>query len=221
MEKHSVAGQKKGTRALQREATRSVILAAATEEFSHRGYDGASMNTIARQADISKPNLLYYFKNKESLWEAVADHVFDEATQALRQTIRSLSPDQQPSLAEMIEAYFTVCQRHPAYVLIPMVEGINPSWRTDFIGKRHLRLHAQAFRDYLSRRSQTPVDEKAALHLQNLIAGGAQLYLGLSPLWRSAIGIDTSEASFIREFTELVTSAFVQQHPELGLLFDS
>lgn len=49
-------------------ARRETILAAAAEEFIGRGYGGASLNRILRQAGISKGQLYYYFDDKEDLF---------------------------------------------------------------------------------------------------------------------------------------------------------
>lgn len=42
------------------------ILDAAEEIFALNGYRGAVLERIAERADISKANLLYYFKSKKS-----------------------------------------------------------------------------------------------------------------------------------------------------------
>jgi TetR/AcrR family transcriptional regulator len=41
------------------------ILDAALEEFSVRGFRGATIDRIAEHAGMSKPNLLYYFRRKQ------------------------------------------------------------------------------------------------------------------------------------------------------------
>ena len=43
------------------------ILLAALEVFSQTGFHGATLDRIASAAEMSKPNLLYYFKNKEEI----------------------------------------------------------------------------------------------------------------------------------------------------------
>jgi AcrR family transcriptional regulator len=48
-------------------ARRQEILDAAFEEFSAKGYAGASMEAIARRARASKETLYAWFKNKETL----------------------------------------------------------------------------------------------------------------------------------------------------------
>ena len=46
---------------------RHLILDAALEAFSQHGYRGATLDQIALQAGLSKPNILYYFEGKEDI----------------------------------------------------------------------------------------------------------------------------------------------------------
>lgn len=57
--------QKKPTRIQRR--NRRVILDAALEVFSRHGYRGATLDLIAEEAGLSKPNILYYFDGKEDI----------------------------------------------------------------------------------------------------------------------------------------------------------
>lgn len=51
---------------IQREK-RELILEAALDVFSVHGFRGSTIDQIALEAGMSKPNLLYYFPNKESM----------------------------------------------------------------------------------------------------------------------------------------------------------
>lgn len=51
--------------------TQEKILKFATKEFSKNGYEGASMNNIAKKAHINKALIYYYFKNKDELFEQI------------------------------------------------------------------------------------------------------------------------------------------------------
>jgi AcrR family transcriptional regulator len=53
------------------ERTQARILAAALNEFSAKGYAGARVDAIARQAGINKRMLYHYFSDKEGLFRAV------------------------------------------------------------------------------------------------------------------------------------------------------
>jgi len=47
------------------------IIAAAREEFSRRGFDGARVEQIAQRAGVNKQLLFYYFHSKRGLFTAV------------------------------------------------------------------------------------------------------------------------------------------------------
>lgn len=55
------------------EPRRRSILAAAAEEFSERGFAGASYNRIIERAGISKGAMYYYFADKDDLFRTVLD----------------------------------------------------------------------------------------------------------------------------------------------------
>jgi len=56
---------------------RQVILEAGLEVFSQHGFRGATLDQIASQAGLSKPNLLYYFPSKEAIHVALLSSLLD------------------------------------------------------------------------------------------------------------------------------------------------
>src|SRR5438132_309880 len=58
------------------EQTRAVILATAGRIFAETGLAGARTDVIAKTAGVNKALLYYYFKSKESLYEAVVEDHF-------------------------------------------------------------------------------------------------------------------------------------------------
>ncbi|HXY92761.1 MAG TPA: TetR family transcriptional regulator [Acidimicrobiia bacterium] len=59
------------TRVRDPEGTRRKILAAALQEFSAKGIDGARVDAIAARAGVNKQLLYYYFESKAGLFRAV------------------------------------------------------------------------------------------------------------------------------------------------------
>ncbi len=55
------------TKKQSRESRMESLLTAAIEEFVEKGYNGASMDSIAKRAGVSKGGLYHYFPNKEVL----------------------------------------------------------------------------------------------------------------------------------------------------------
>ena len=60
---------------------REAILKAAVEEFYNKGYEGSSMDTISKEANVSKATVYNHFKNKEELFFAIAT-IFKERFEA-------------------------------------------------------------------------------------------------------------------------------------------
>ncbi|MEE9453529.1 MAG: TetR family transcriptional regulator C-terminal domain-containing protein [Paracoccaceae bacterium] len=65
----------KNTR-IQREK-REVILDAALQVFSKNGYGGATLDQIAKIANLSKPNMLYYFKGKSVIYRTLLNQLLE------------------------------------------------------------------------------------------------------------------------------------------------
>ena len=87
------------TKALTRIQQRNfaAIREAALEVFSQQGFRGATLDQIAEVAGLSKPNLLYYYPSKESVYTAVLGQLLETWLDPLR----ALNPDADP-LAEIL-----------------------------------------------------------------------------------------------------------------------
>jgi TetR/AcrR family transcriptional regulator len=76
------------------ERTRASILAAATIEFSARGFAGASIDAIASRSGANRRMIYYYFKSKRKLWLAVLEAAYERARSAeQRLNLDKLSPE--------------------------------------------------------------------------------------------------------------------------------
>ncbi|TKJ40167.1 hypothetical protein CEE36_09915 [candidate division TA06 bacterium B3_TA06] len=54
----------------KRGEVRKKILDAATELFAQKGFEGASIRDIADKAGVTSPNIYYYYKDKQGLYQA-------------------------------------------------------------------------------------------------------------------------------------------------------
>lgn len=63
---------------------RRAILDAALEVFSAEGFRGATVDRIAVEAGLSKPNLLYYFPSKEAIHTSLLAQLMDTWLDPLR-----------------------------------------------------------------------------------------------------------------------------------------
>ena len=75
------------------------ILEAALEVFSRNGFRGSTIDQIAEAADMSKPNLLYYFSTKETIHRVLIDRLLETWLAPLKE----IDPDGDP--LEEIRSY--------------------------------------------------------------------------------------------------------------------
>lgn len=61
---------------IQREK-REIILNAGLQVFSENGFRGATLDQIAEVASLSKPNMLYYFPNKEEIYTTILHEILE------------------------------------------------------------------------------------------------------------------------------------------------
>ena len=88
--RNSMNDEKPKTRIQQKNT--AAILDAALEVFSKHGFRGATVDQIAQQAGLSKPNLLYYYPTKEAIHVELLSELMDNWLAPLR----ALSPKGDP-----------------------------------------------------------------------------------------------------------------------------
>jgi AcrR family transcriptional regulator len=108
MAKKTVRQERPRKRAEQQRAleTRASILNAAITEFAERGFEGASIRAIADRLDLQHPLITYYYRSKDILWRAAAEHAFAQI-RAVWDSSASENSDL-PPLARLREEYATL-----------------------------------------------------------------------------------------------------------------
>jgi TetR/AcrR family transcriptional regulator len=70
-----------------------IILDAALDVFSAYGYRGGTIDQIAARCGLSKPNLLYYFRRKDDIYEAVLERTLADWLEPLRTLDAGADPE--------------------------------------------------------------------------------------------------------------------------------
>jgi TetR/AcrR family transcriptional regulator len=96
-------------------AARERILNAALLEFSEHGWGGARVDRIAERADINKRMLYAYVGNKQALWVAVLERVYETMRQGEHLLhLESASPVD--GMRMLIRFNFRFHQDHPEFI---------------------------------------------------------------------------------------------------------
>lgn len=73
-----------------RDAKRAELLLAANKVIADEGYAGASLRKVAKQANYTTGAVTYYFANKDDMFAAVAESLFDEFYQLLEGDVENV-----------------------------------------------------------------------------------------------------------------------------------
>ncbi|MBB96728.1 MAG: TetR family transcriptional regulator [Rhodobacteraceae bacterium] len=125
---------------------RKAILDSALDIFSARGFRGATVDDIASAAGLSKPNLLYYFPTKESIYLTLLEGQLDTWLDPLR----ALESDGDPldQILAYVRRKLEMSQAYP---------------RESRLFAHEIMQGAPRITDILSTDLRQLVDEKAAL----------------------------------------------------------
>jgi TetR/AcrR family transcriptional regulator len=190
-----------GTRGQPAES-RATILKAAVAEFAEHGIAGARTDAIARAAHVNKALLYYYFKDKDTLYEAVLDHVFSGLRARVLPVLESELPPRQKIL-EYLGAYFDYIAANPRFPRV--VQG---EWLRSGAGSARMQRVA---REYFR-----PIFEKVAGVLREGMASGEFravnpmdflpsvvgmiiFYFSAAPLMKTLMKVDPLSPERIRE----------------------
>jgi len=99
------------------EATRKKLLAAARREFAAGGLAGARVDEIAARAGVNKQLVYHYFGDKDALYLAVLEWVYEEIREQERKfKLEGLPPER--AIRKLIEGSFDHLAAHPDFITL-------------------------------------------------------------------------------------------------------
>ena len=98
-------------------ATRKKLLTAARREFAASGLAGARVDEIAARAGVNKQLVYHYFGDKDALYLAVLEWVYEEIRAQERKLNLEWLPPQQ-AIQRLIEASFDHLAAHPDFIVL-------------------------------------------------------------------------------------------------------
>jgi TetR/AcrR family transcriptional regulator len=94
------------------EQSKAAILQAAIREFAREGLAGARIDAIARSSKVNKALLYYYYIDKDKLYGAVLDHVFQMRAERLMRVLKEDVPPGEKVL-RYLGAFFDYLVEYP------------------------------------------------------------------------------------------------------------
>src|SRR5256712_11139500 len=105
-------------------ATRDALLAAGTELFAERGYDGVPVWAVAQKAGVNKAMINYHFGGKRKLYRAIVSATFGEMVASVERLAESPRPAP-GGVRGVIAAMGGIATRRPPHLCSMMLrEGL-------------------------------------------------------------------------------------------------
>jgi TetR/AcrR family transcriptional regulator len=179
-------------------ATRNKLLTAARHEFAMNGLAGARVDEIALRAGVNKQLVYHYFGDKDALYLAVLEWVYEEIrTQGHKLNLTGLPPER--AIKKLIESSFDHLARYPDFIVLLNDENRN--------GARHVRasrklesMHSplvSLVSTILKEGVQAGIFRKGVnpVHLYISIAGLSYFFFSNTPTLSAIFGKDLSSAA--------------------------
>jgi len=187
------------------EQTRLLILIAASDLFAERGYLGASLGDISERSGVAKSNIFHFYKNKDELWKDAVDYTFNKISALVDVPVLHNFDPTWDLFEGFLREHILTCARFPNYVKIPLMEGSQRSWRTEWLAERHIKPSMIWFERFLApfvAKGMLPAGK--AFELQALLSGGAQLLFSEQALFADALGKDMLGETFAADYAKFV-----------------
>ena len=177
---------------------RERILSAATEIFSRYGFRGATLDQIAERAEMSKPNLLYYFSSKEELYLAVLRNILEIWLQPLKELDEKETPEHEISayIDQKIEfsRLYPMASRVFANEIVagaPILKPVLDTYLRDVVKKK-----ARVIRKWIKRGEMADIDP---YHLIMMIWAVTQHYADFAVQVDAVLGKNLDEQRFYNQ----------------------
>ena len=124
MERRQARGGGRAARRGELNGSRQLLISAARAAFAAKGFDGARVDEIAADAGVNKQIIYYYFGNKDGLFRAALEQVYErirEQNVAYIASAGKAAPEE--AITTLVDHLFGRLQRHPDVIALVLEEN--------------------------------------------------------------------------------------------------
>jgi AcrR family transcriptional regulator len=104
------------------------ILKVAERIFAEKGYDAARVDEIAREAQVNKALIYYYFKSKEDILNALVDTILDDVMDLFEEVFNEkIDIFAEASVEKLLNTFFKFIEERVDLIKIILMESLKDS----------------------------------------------------------------------------------------------
>jgi AcrR family transcriptional regulator len=190
------------------EITQAKLLEAAARLFIEHGFAGVTIRDIENAAGVQRGLLAYHFKNKKTIWTAMADATFELMMEQLNPRLELLDDlSVKERIAYIVRFYVRFSARHPEFSRLLAQEARHDSWRIRYLVENHVAGIADSLRGPVI--EALGLSERQFMHWYYLLVGGSSLIFSHAPECLLLFGEDSHQDSVVDEHAEVMVTALL------------
>jgi TetR/AcrR family transcriptional regulator len=174
--------------------TRAALLEAAEQIFAERGFDGTRLEDVAARVGIRRASIVYHFKDKRELYDAVLEDVFSGLQSRIESAFSSLDP--LPARVEAsVTAWVDYVLTRPTFARLLLREIADGRDGLDQTVHKYTRPYFELIRKQVVERPVRASDRMEAVdpvHLASTVAGTTIFFAAAIPALVPELGLDPS-----------------------------
>jgi len=191
------------------EATRKKIVTAAVTVFAEKGFEAASTRAIAERAGLDQGLLTYHYPNKDALWRAAADRVFETLGDRVETAISSVGETEPRERSRAaIRAYVRVMAAHPEFFRFIVDQGHRADARTRWLVDTHIRPRFDFMKELGVARA-AGIEESQLPHAFFALVGAGSLVFAVASNFRRLTGLDPKKRAVVEAHADFVANLLV------------
>jgi TetR/AcrR family transcriptional regulator len=182
---------------------RSEILAAAEAVFGEKGFAGTRLEDVADRLEMRRPSLLYYFADKEALYDATFEAILEHFWSRIETAREAEGPLER--MDAIASAWIECLSGRPnaARILLRQIVDVLPSRSRDV--QARLAAILAAIREEIDEGVEVglfkPVDARM---YATTIAGASMFWVAAQPVVERSFGIDPLAPETLEEFRDML-----------------
>jgi len=114
--------------------TKEKILRVAEQLFAEKGFNGTSIDKIAKAAGVNKGLIYYHFKDKKDIVVSIFKEIINEIDQSVRLSVPETdSEPENLQLQEKIKAEIEYCRHRQKIISVMMMEALKADGNASFL----------------------------------------------------------------------------------------
>jgi AcrR family transcriptional regulator len=191
------------------ETTRATLIEAGKLLFSERGFDAVSVRDLENEAGVKRNILAYHFEDKDTLWKASADAIFDLMKAELDQRLiimREISGREALAFIVRFNVYFHA--RHPQLSRLMSQEATRHSWRLQYLIDKHIRPSMLRMEQLVH--ETRGLDRKTFIHWYYIMISSTSTIFSFAAECEDLFGVDPCEESMVEGHAEMLVSMLLE-----------